>query len=94
MPFGFGQGSSMLRSVEGNRKQLKTRKSLKENHDRFKDVSDTDKPIFKKVSEKELEQFKTKFKEKKKKENRNNLILIITVFLVIFAVFYLMLFVL
>ncbi|WP_299442944.1 hypothetical protein [uncultured Aquimarina sp.] len=93
MAFGFGQGNSMLKSVESNRKQLKKRNSLKENHDRFKDVLDNDKPIFKKVSEEDLEQFKTKFKEKQKIENRKNLILVFSVFLVVFMIFYLVLFV-
>ncbi len=82
-----------MKSVESNRKQLKKRNSLKENHDRFKDVSDNNKPMFKKVSEKEIEHFKIKFKEKQKIEKRKNLILVFIVFLLVFIAFYLVLFV-
>jgi len=93
MAFGFGPGTSMLKSVASNRKQLRKRNSLKENLEKYNDISDQDKSNFKKVSDEELEKFKIEFREKQKRENRTNRILILGVFLVVFIVFYFVLFV-
>jgi len=91
MAFGFGPGSDMVKSVQSNRKQLGRGKSLKENHDRFKDV-EKGKLHFKKVSAEELESFKENFRKKKQKEDQQNLLILIAVFLMVFIAFYLILF--
>jgi len=88
MAFGFGPGSEMMKSVKSNRKQLSKTRSLKEVHDRYKDVINEDAPNFKKVSEKELEAFKAEFLEKKKKEDLNNKIITGCVVITILVAFY------
>ncbi|MCK8522911.1 hypothetical protein M0D21_15140 [Aquimarina sp. D1M17] len=92
MAFGFGPGREMMKSVQSNRKQLGKSRSLKENHERFKDVLDTDKPEFKKVSEEELDKFKEEFRRKKQKEDQQNKLILGITFLIVFVIFYIVLF--
>ncbi|MDY8137355.1 hypothetical protein [Aquimarina sp. 2201CG5-10] len=92
MAFGFGPGSDMVKSVNSNRKQLAKNRSLKESHDRYKDVTDIEKPEFKKVPEKEVREFNQKFREKQKVEHRQNMFILGCVFVMVITGFYLILF--
>jgi len=92
MAFGFGPGSDMMKSVESNRKQMRKKKSLKQNIDTYNNGKNNEKLEFKKVSAEELERFKTQLLLKKKKEVKQNILLMIGVIIVVFSTFYFILF--
>lgn len=92
MAFGFGPGSEMIKSVKANRRQLSEKRSLKDTHDRYKDVTDKDAPNFKKVSEEEVAAYKAKFLKKKKKDDLHNTIILVSVAIIILVVFYIFMF--
>ena len=92
MAFGFGPGSDMMKSVKSNRKQLRSKQSLKDVQERFKDVGDKEKTLFKKVPESEVIAFKKKFAEKQKKEKQQHLILMAGIAIMVLVLFYFVLF--
>lgn len=92
MAFGFGPGSDMMKSVESNRKQMRKKKSLKENINKYNNGKDIEKIEFKNISKEELEKFKAQLLLKKKKELQKNVLLATAIIIVVYLSFYFILF--
>ncbi|WP_196894325.1 hypothetical protein [Aureivirga marina] len=86
MPVGFGQGLSMVKSVQQNRNLVKKRKTAKENAEIYK-LKETKNFSYNEFSKEEMEDFKEKLQNQKKKTQIKNIlwislgILVLTLFI-------------